>query len=51
MGSSPSPLPILTNNFRIEVSSSLSDLSVSDGVLKLSGCISGPSDIFYPKVW
>ncbi|KAL2522157.1 DNA mismatch repair protein MLH3 [Forsythia ovata] len=49
MGPSPSPLPILFNNFRIEVSSSLSDLSVSDGVLKLSGCISGPSDIFYPK--
>ncbi|XP_022884656.1 DNA mismatch repair protein MLH3 isoform X2 [Olea europaea var. sylvestris] len=46
---SPSPLPILSNNFRIEVSSSLSDLSVSDGVLKLSGCISGPSDIFSPK--
>ncbi|KAL2499163.1 MUTL protein3 [Abeliophyllum distichum] len=49
MGPSPSPLPILFNNFRIEISSSLSDLSVSDGVLKLSGCISGPSEIFYPK--
>uniref|UniRef100_A0A5B7BWE8 Putative DNA mismatch repair protein MLH3 isoform X1 n=2 Tax=Davidia involucrata TaxID=16924 RepID=A0A5B7BWE8_DAVIN len=39
-----SPLSLLTSSFGIEVSSSLRELDVSDGVLKLSGYMTGPCD-------
>ncbi|KAL6959813.1 hypothetical protein U1Q18_039969 [Sarracenia purpurea var. burkii] len=41
---SPSPLSLFMSAFGIEVSSSLQELSVSDGVLKLQGYMSSPRD-------
>ncbi|XP_057958791.1 DNA mismatch repair protein MLH3 isoform X2 [Malania oleifera] len=40
---SPSPLTLLTSVFGIEVSSSLHEVNLSGGALKLSGYVSGPS--------
>lgn len=45
-----SPLSLLTSGFGIEVSDSLHELNASDGILKLSGFISGPCDGFGIKV-
>nr|XP_043633823.1 DNA mismatch repair protein MLH3 [Erigeron canadensis] len=46
---SPSPLPLLTTGFGVEVSWSLRKLDESDGKLKLSGYISDPYEIFSVK--
>ncbi|KAF3440251.1 hypothetical protein FNV43_RR18535 [Rhamnella rubrinervis] len=45
-----SPLALLTSGFGIDVSASLHELNTSDGKLKLSGYVSGPSDDFAIKV-
>lgn len=45
-----SPLSLLTSGFGIEVSDSVHELNASDGILKLSGFISGPCDGFGIKV-
>ncbi|XP_075655898.1 DNA mismatch repair protein MLH3 [Castanea sativa] len=46
-----SPLSLLTSGFGIEVSDSLHELNASDGILKLSGFISGPCDGFGIKAF
>ncbi|CAL5373572.1 unnamed protein product [Camellia sinensis] len=46
---SSSPLSLLTSGFGIEISSSLHELNVSDGVLKLSGYMSSPRDTSFVK--
>ncbi|THG01152.1 hypothetical protein TEA_015865 [Camellia sinensis var. sinensis] len=46
---SSSPLSLLTSGFGIEIFSSLHELNVSDGVLKLSGYMSSPRDTSFVK--
>ncbi|CAL5326570.1 unnamed protein product [Camellia sinensis] len=46
---SSSPLSLLTSGFGIEIFSSLRELNVSDGVLKLSGYMSSPRDTSFVK--
>ncbi|XP_058098603.1 DNA mismatch repair protein MLH3 isoform X10 [Magnolia sinica] len=46
-----SPLPLLTSWFGNEVSSSLHEVNFSEGVLKLSGYLSGHSDTFSTKTF
>ncbi|KAL7223717.1 hypothetical protein ACSBR1_025210 [Camellia fascicularis] len=46
---SSSPLSLLTSGFGFEISSSLHELNVSDGVLKLSGYMSSPCDTSFVK--
>lgn len=48
---SSSPLPLLMSGFGIEVSSSLHEFNVSDGILKLSGYISGPCEALSGKAF
>lgn len=45
-----SPLSLLTSGFGIDVSASLHEINTSDGKLKLSGYMSGPSDDLAIKV-
>lgn len=45
-----SPLLLLKSGFGLEVSDSLHELNINDGVLKLSGYISDPVDGFEIKV-
>ncbi|KAK9284262.1 hypothetical protein L1049_023432 [Liquidambar formosana] len=47
--SSSSPLSLLISGFGIEISSSLHELNLSNGILKLSGYLSGPYDTFSMK--
>lgn len=47
---SSSTLSLLICNFGIEASSSLHEINLSNGVLKLSGYVSGPSDGISMKV-
>lgn len=48
--SASSPLSLITSGFGIEDSGSLHELNITDGVLKLSGYVSGPCDTFPIKV-
>lgn len=45
-----SALSLLMSGFGIDDSSSLHELNISDGLLKLSGCISAPCSSFSIKV-
>lgn len=49
--SSSSPLSLLRNAFGIEVSSSLRELNLSDGIIKLSGYMSSPSSTLSVKAF
>ncbi|KAF7829059.1 DNA mismatch repair protein MLH3 isoform X1 [Senna tora] len=44
-----SPLPLITNGFGVEVSSSLHELQIQDDIIKLSGYISTPCNSFTLK--
>ncbi|KAF8405555.1 hypothetical protein HHK36_010462 [Tetracentron sinense] len=48
---SMSPLSLVTSGFGIDISSSLHELNFSEGVLKLSGFLSGPGYSFSMKDW